>query len=177
MFREQILDKMQGLLRATPDHYEAGLLHWFDQAKRIFICGAGRSRLVGNFLAMRLMHGGYDVYVTGEIVTPSIQAGDVLLVISGSGETEQLIGYVTKARKLGAQCVLISSRHASTLANLVDEVFQIGEEGMYTSHQAMPMGTMFELSTLLFLEGVVAHLMQENAIDESSMRARHANLE
>jgi len=39
------------------------------------------------------------------------------------------------------------------------------------------MGTVFELSTLCFLEAVVAHLIWEKGIPEEEMRFRHANME
>lgn len=39
------------------------------------------------------------------------------------------------------------------------------------------MGTMFELSTLIFLEAVVSHLIHEKGIPEEEMRYRHANME
>ena len=76
---------------------------------------AGRSKLVGNFLGMRLMHCGYDVAMVGEIVTPSIKSGDLLVVISGSGETDQLIAFTKKAKEIGAKVVLISSRASQPL--------------------------------------------------------------
>jgi D-arabinose 5-phosphate isomerase GutQ len=41
----------------------------------------------------------------------------------------------------------------------------------------MPMGTVFELSTLLFLEAMIAHVIHERGIAEEEMRSRHANLE
>ena len=39
------------------------------------------------------------------------------------------------------------------------------------------MGTMFELSTLIFLEAMVSHLIHERGIAEEEMRQRHANME
>jgi D-arabinose 5-phosphate isomerase GutQ len=41
----------------------------------------------------------------------------------------------------------------------------------------MPMGTMFELSTLIFLESIVSHLIHEKGIQEDQMKFRHANME
>jgi 6-phospho 3-hexuloisomerase len=177
MHRQQILEKIENVLAVTPDEYEAKLITCLDQARRIFVCGAGRSKLVGNFLAMRLMHGGYAVSVIGEVVTPSIGNGDVFVVISGSGETEQLIGFTRKAKSVGARILLISSRDSSSIADLADEVLQIGEESQYNPTKGMPMGTMFELSALIFLEAVVSHLIHEKDIPEEEMRERHANLE
>ncbi len=89
MHQQLILDKITGILEATEESYDEKLTAMLDEAGRIFIAGAGRSKLVGNFFAMRLVHGGYNVNVVGEIVTPSIKAGDLLIIISGSGETEQ----------------------------------------------------------------------------------------
>lgn len=148
-----------------------------DSASRIFISGAGRSALVARFFAMRLMHGGYNVFVVGEIVTPSLGKDDLLIVISGSGETETMIAFAKRAKELGAKLVLISSRTSSTLADMSDRVIPIGKPDMYGKVLGMPMGTVFELSTLIFLEAVISHIIHEKGIPEEEMRARHANLE
>lgn len=172
-----VIDKISEILEATDGTYADKLVEMFDNANRIFISGAGRSKLVGNFLGMRLMHSGYTVYMVGEIVTPSIQAGDLLIVISGSGETEQLVAFTKKAKDVGAKVVLISSRKESTIGDLADGVFQIGKQELYKKVKGMPMGTVFELSTLCFLEAIVSHLIHEKGIPEEKMRERHANME
>ncbi|MCL4116906.1 UNVERIFIED_CONTAM: hypothetical protein GTU68_047736 [Idotea baltica] len=148
-----------------------------DKANRIFIAGAGRSKLVGNFLAMRLMHGGYDVSVVGEIVTPAVKTGDLLIVISGSGETEQLIAFAKRAKSFGASIVLLTAKPDSTIGGLSDDVFQIGAPKIYSKVKGMPMGTVFELSTLCFLEALISHIIWEKGVPEEEMRTRHANLE
>jgi 6-phospho 3-hexuloisomerase len=177
MHKQLIVDKIAGILESTEDSYSEKLTEMLDQANRVFISGAGRSKLVGNFFAMRLMHGGYDVSVVGEIVTPSIKAGDLLIIISGSGETEQLIAFTKKAKDIGAKIMLISAKSDSTIGDLADGVFQIGKAEQYEKVKGMPMGTVFELSTLFFLEATVSHIIHEKGIEEEVMRSRHANLE
>lgn len=177
MHQQLIIEKISGILEATDDTYEVQLTNLLDNARRIFIAGAGRSRLVGNFFAMRLVHGGYDVSVVGEIVTPSIKAGDLLIIISGSGETEQLIAFTKSARKVGANIVLISAKSDSTIGDMADAVFQIGRAEQYGKVRGMPMGTVFELSTLFFLEAIISHIIHDKGIPEEVMRERHANLE
>jgi 6-phospho-3-hexuloisomerase len=177
MHQQLIIEKISGILEATDNTYEVKLTSLLDSAKRIFIAGAGRSRLVGNFFAMRLVHGGYDVSVVGEIVTPSIKAGDLLIIISGSGETEQLIAFTKSARKVGANIVLISAKGDSTIGDMADAVFQIGRAEQYGKVRGMPMGTVFELSTLIFLEAIISHIIHDKGIPEEVMRERHANLE
>ena len=177
MHQQLILDKITGILEATEESYDEKLTAMLDEAGRIFIAGAGRSKLVGNFFAMRLVHGGYNVNVVGENVTPSIKQGDLLIVISGSGETEQLIAFTKSAKKVGAKIMLISSRAVSTIGDMADGVFEIGREDLYGKVVGMPMGTVFELSTLLFLESTISHIIHEKGIPEEIMRERHANLE
>ena len=120
MFQRQnqqlILDRISAVLDATAETHAEALTARLDKASRIFIAGAGRSKLVGNFLAMRLMHASYDVNVIGEIVTPAIHPGDLLVTISGSGETEQLIAFTKQAKEVGADVVLISAQPDSTIA-------------------------------------------------------------
>ncbi len=177
MHQQLILDKITGILEATEESYDEKLTAMLDEAGRIFIAGAGRSKLVGNFFAMRLVHGGYNVNVVGEIVTPSIQAGDLLIVISGSGETEQMVAFTKSAKKIGAKIMLISAQSKSTIGDMADGLFQIGKSELYGKVVGMPMGTVFELSTLVFLESTISHIIHEKGIPEEVMRSRHANLE
>jgi 6-phospho 3-hexuloisomerase len=181
MFQRQnqqlVLDKISEILDATEETHADDLTALLDRARRIFVAGAGRSKLVGNFLAMRLMHGGYDVRVVGEIVTPGVQRGDLLVMISGSGETEQLIAFARRATALGAEIALITAKPDSTLAVLSDNVFPIGTPDSYSKVKGMPMGTAFELTTLCFLEALISHIIWEKGLPEEEMKDRHANLE
>jgi len=177
MHQKLIIDKISSILDATDKSHDVRLTEMLDNARRIFIAGAGRSKLVGNFFAMRLVHGGYDVSVVGEIVTPSIKNGDLLIIISGSGETEQLIAFTKSAQKVGAKIVLISAKSSSTIGDIADAVFTVGNPEQYGKVVGMPMGTVFELSTLVFLEAIISHIIHDKGIAEEVMRERHANLE
>ncbi len=59
-------------------------------ASRIFVAGAGRSGFVARGLANRLLHLGLAVSFLGEPTTPPVTAGDLLIVVSGSGRTASL---------------------------------------------------------------------------------------
>jgi 6-phospho 3-hexuloisomerase len=177
MHQKLIIDKITGVLATTDRTYDENLTKMLDSASRVFVAGAGRSALVARFFAMRLMHGGYNVYVVGEIVTPSIKQGDLLIVISGSGETESMIANTKLAKKVGAEIALISAKGSSTIGDMAETVFQIGTPEQYAKVVGMPMGTTFELSTLIFLEATISHIIHEKGIAEEVMRTRHANLE
>jgi 6-phospho-3-hexuloisomerase len=179
MHQELILNKISSVLQATDDSLVDKIVSAVDRANRIFITGAGRSGLVSRFFAMRLMHSGYKVYMVGEIVTPSIQSGDLFIVISGSGGTETLLPLVKKAKSMGAQIAVVSMKGKSPMADMADLVCQIGSgnENSFGIVHGMPMGTIFELSTLVFLEAIISHIVHEKGLTEEGMRAVHANLE
>lgn len=177
MHQKLIIDKISSILSATNSGYDESLTKMLDQAPRIFVAGAGRSGLIAKFFAMRLMHGGYEVYVVGEIVTPSIRKDDLLIVISGSGETETMIAFTKRAKEQGAKIALITTKDSSTIGDMSEKVFRIGAPELYQKTVGMPMGTVFELSTLFFLEATISHIIHEKGIPEEEMRTRHANLE
>jgi len=177
MHQQLIIEKISGILAATDSSYDEKLTQMLDNSSRIFVAGAGRSGLIAKFFAMRLMHGGYDVYVVGEIVTPSLRKGDLLIVISGSGETETMIAFTKRAKELGALIALLTTKSSSTIGDLADMVLRIGTPEQYGKVVGMPMGTTFELSTLMFLEATISHIIHEKGIPEEEMRTRHANLE
>lgn len=91
-----------------------------DKNKRIFILGAGRSGLMARGFAMRLVHIGYTVYVIGETITPSIQAGDVLVSVSGSGKTGSVLNPSKKAKETGAALISVTSDQHSPLGQIGD---------------------------------------------------------
>lgn len=174
-----ILDKVATALTATPVEAEETLFLALEKAKRIFITGAGRSGLVARFFAMRLLHCGYTVHVVGEITAPSIQAGDLFIVISGSGETETMLPLVAKAKKQLANIALVSMKSVSSMAALADTVVAVASNNpqAFDKTPQMPMGSIFELSSLLFLEAVIAKVIAHKQLSEEQMRAIHANLE
>jgi len=149
------------------------------KAGRIFVAGAGRSGLMMRSFAMRLMHTGLQVYVVGETVTPALMAGDLLIIGSGSGETDSLVGMATKAKKLGASVALATVHSTSTIGQLADAVIVIPaaskEEAAQSSIQ--PMGSLFEQTLLLLFDAVVLRCMDRLSMDAAAMYNRHANLE
>lgn len=172
-----ILDRLTTILSETDKSNTAKLLKLVDEAGRIFIGGAGRSLLVSRFFAMRLVHSGYNVNMIGEIVTPAIKAGDLLVLVSGSGGTETLLPFVKKAKSVGAKLVVISMKKTSPMADAADLTIQIGNDSSFPLTKGMPMGSQFELSTLLYLESAIGDIIEAKGLTEEGMRAIHANLE
>jgi len=92
---------------------------------RIFVHGAGRSGLVGQSFAMRLMHLGFTVHVIGETTTPSITSDSLLIAISGSGQTASVVSAAEISKEKGAEVAAVTSSPESPLAELADTVIEI----------------------------------------------------
>jgi len=172
-----ILDRLTTILSETDSSNGAKLLKLVDEAGRIFIGGAGRSLLVSRFFAMRLVHAGYNVSMIGEVVTPAIKAGDLLILVSGSGGTETLLPFVKKANSVGAKLAVVSMKAKSPMAEVADLNIQIGNDNSFPLTKGMPMGAQFELSALVYLEALIADNIFAKGLTEEGMRAIHANLE
>lgn len=159
-------------------------------SRNIFVVGAGRSGLVARAFAMRLMHLGFRVYVVGETITPSVVPGDLVIAISGSGKTSFTLNSVQTAKKLKATIVTVTSYGDSPIAKLSDCVVVIkGREmkgakkdyfsGQLTgAHEPLtPLGGLFELTTMIFLDAVITELMTVYKEEERDIKKRHANIE
>ncbi len=159
-------------------------------SKNVFVMGLGRSGLVARAFAMRLMHLGISVYVVGETTTPALSPEDCLLAISGSGETFSIISAAEIAHKRGTKIIAVTSYVDSTLGEMADLIVHIkgrtkidSEKNYITrqingKHQSLsPMGTLFEVTSLIFLDGLIAQLMVEMGKTEEDMKARHTLIE
>jgi 6-phospho-3-hexuloisomerase len=160
-------------------------------ANNVFVTGAGRSGLAAKAFAMRLMHLGLRVYVVGETISPAINADDCIVAISGSGETNTIVSAVKISKNRGAKVLALTSYPESTLGQLADSFIlvkgrtkkEVDDEnymkrqihGNYTS--LTPLGTAFELTTLVFLDAIVSELMEKMHQTESDLKARHTVLE
>src|SRR5690625_1471825 len=90
------------------------------RAKTIFVAGTGRSGLIGKVFSMRMMHSGYSIYVVGETITPSIETGDLLIVMSGSGSTSTLKQFATKGKEVGGKVSLVTTNKQSCMRKFRD---------------------------------------------------------
>ncbi|MCJ2511808.1 MAG: SIS domain-containing protein [Thermoplasmata archaeon] len=141
---------------------------------KVFIYGAGRSGLIGKAFAIRLVQLGLKVFFIGETTTPIVDDTDVALIISNTGETMSAIQTANIIRRVGAKVVVITSKKLSKLAHAGNVVVTLDPEPDDGTAALAPLGTLFEDSTLIFLDGIIAQIMEKRKETESKMRGRHA---
>jgi 6-phospho-3-hexuloisomerase len=158
------------------------LIEMILQAKRIFLTGKGRSGLVMRMFAMRLMQMGFSVHVVGETTTPAIEKGDILIVGSGSGETESLVAMVGTAKALHAGIALVTTEPRSSIGKTADLHLQIQAAALKSpstpnNPSVQPRGSLFEQSMLVVFEAIVLRIAERRGMDSDQMLWKHANLE
>lgn len=187
---QEIIDNVSVVSEKLDQKSVEDMLKFLRSCENVFLLGQGRSGLVARAFAMRLMHLGIGVYVVGETITPAISEKDCLLAITGSGETSYIISTAKIAKKRGAKIIAVTSYGDSTMGKLADLIVQIpGRTKIDTEknyikrqingkHQSLsPLGTLFEVTTLIFLDAVIAQLMVDMGKTEMDLKQRHTVLE
>jgi 6-phospho-3-hexuloisomerase len=169
------------LARITPEMAET-LIRELKTAPRIFGCASGRSGFILRGFLMRLMHLGYAVYFVGETTTPRIRPGDLLVVMSGSGETAQPREMQRRANTVGARTLGLTAHTDSIIGREAQVVITIPGTTKLTRTQETASvqcpGSLFEQATFLFLEAVVLLLYRRRSgHDYGEILDRHADLE
>ncbi|MCK9151988.1 6-phospho-3-hexuloisomerase [Methanobacterium alcaliphilum] len=186
----EIIGNIEDLSQGLEEETINKMMDMIMASDNVFVLGLGRSGLVAKAFAMRLMHLGVGVYVVGETITPAIYENDCLLAISGSGETSSVISTAKITEKRGAKIIAVTSYTDSSLAEMADLVVEVkgrtkidSEQDydirqMNGKHQSLaPLGTLFEVTSLIFLDGFIAQLMAKMKKTEDDMKLKHNVLE
>lgn len=175
---DELLKEIKNIFEQMDKEKTEKMIEEFLNTKRVFIAGTGRSLLVGKMFAVRLVQMGHTVHMVGDPITPSIKEGDLLLAISGSGETHTTVYVAQEARKKNIRVISITAKKESPLAKLSNIIIHLPTKTKNEmNNEVFPLGTLFELSALLFLDGVVSEIKKRKQITEEEMKKEHANLE
>ncbi len=151
---------------------------FFFTSNRIFLYGAGRSGLVAKAFAIRLVHLGFQAFVIGETITAPVQKGDLVIIVSGSGETIPAVMTAQIAENIGAKVVSITGKKKSGIAKHADVTLFISASCNDVERKKYaPLGTLFEASVWILFDGIIADLLESKDETEENMRSRHATLE
>lgn len=187
----QIIDHLDEVTDKLDIGATKSMLQKIMEGNRIFVMGAGRSGLVAKAFAMRLMHLGFSVYVVGETTTPAVRTDDVVVAISGSGETRSIADLGKIVKDIGSTLITVTSKKESTLGRISDVVVVLPsktkidpdaggclEKSMRGGYKNLPpLGTSFEITSLIFLDSLIAQLITLTGASEAELKSRHTNIE
>jgi 6-phospho-3-hexuloisomerase len=188
---EFIMENINEVIKLLDREAIISILQKILGGERVFVMGAGRSGLVAKAFAMRLMHLGFTVYVVGETTTPAVHPQDVVIAISGSGETRSIADLGKIVKDIGSTLITVTSKKESTLGKISDIAMILPsktkndhdaggslEKNMRGDYRNLPpLGTAFEITSLVFLDSLIAQLIILTGATETELKLRHTNIE
>lgn len=169
-YSSQILSDIGESLDTIDDKSVDEFVDSIIRADKIFIYGSGRSGLICQLFAVRLVQIGLKVHFVGEMTTPIVGKEDLVILVSNTGKTMSVNQTAVISKRIGSKVIAITSNRKNALGNTADLVIEIpSKNGEYA-----PLGTVFEDATGIFFDGIVPEIMRKKGINEQNMRDNHA---
>ena len=168
------------LSRTGPDEAERMCVEIL-KARRIACYGVGREGLMMKALCMRLMHLGLDAHYVGDMTTPPMGAGDLLIASAGPGAFSTVLALQAVARQAGARVMIVTAQPQGEAPRAADMVITLPAQTMAndqgTAGSLLPMGSLYEAAQLIFFDLVSILLRKKTGQTPDQMRQRHTNME
>ena len=176
-----IITEVQQLLDRVRSDDADPIIDQLVKAEHVYVAGGGRSGLMARAFAMRLMHLGLSTYVVGDTTTPAISKNDVLLVCSGSGQTQVTVLVSRVAKEIGANVIAITANSDSPIAQLADSTLILDAPYKRSPGGAMESsqyaGSLFEQGLLILTDAMALEIGRALGRGDHDIGQRHANLE
>jgi len=156
------------------------IIKTYGNNKMVFLYGAGRSGFISRCFAQRLMHLGIKSCYISDAVTYNYGKEDLLIIISGSGETTSPLAIAKKAKNIGGKIVLLTGNPYSNIAKISDLIIQIegkSKDKAIIKDTFAPYTSLFDISTLVVLDAIGGVLMKVLGVSEADIDKRHASIE
>jgi len=123
-------DAILGVIPKLDERFDRAVALLHACAGRVIVSGMGKSGLVGRKIAATLASTGTPAFflhpaegVHGDI--GMVARGDVVLALSNSGETDEMLAILPPLKRLGVPIVLLTGNPKSTLARQSDVVLDV----------------------------------------------------
>lgn len=175
------LDELHGVLVAVDKSQAEAALDLIAGAQRIALYGVGREGLQMKGFAMRLFHLGLDAHVVGDMTTPRLGEGDLLIVSAGPGDFSTVSALIEVAKSSGARSLCVTAEPDGAAPRRSDATLVVPAQTMARDTTApssvLPMGSLYEGALYVLFEMLILQLRDRLAVDAAGMRSRHTNLE
>jgi 6-phospho-3-hexuloisomerase len=148
---------------------------------RVALYGVGREGLQIKGFCMRLFHLGCRAAMVGDMTTPPVGRGDLLIVSAGPGYFSTVEALMGVAKAAGARTLLITAKPDGRCAGAADFVLTLPAQTMANDRGAatsvLPMGSLYEGAQFVLFEVMILKLRAALGVSAEAMRANHTNLE
>jgi arabinose-5-phosphate isomerase len=165
-----------GLIGKLDDSFDRAVTMLQGAAGRVIVTGIGKSGIIGRKIAATLASTGTPAHflhpaegVHGDL--GMVSRGDVVLALSNSGETEEMLAILPPLKRLGVPIVLLTGRPLSPLARQSEVVLDIS-----VPEEACPMNLTPTASTTAALaagDALAMALLERRGIRPEDYAALH----
>jgi 6-phospho-3-hexuloisomerase len=131
-------------------------------ARRIALYGVGREGLQIKGFAMRLFHLGLQAHVVGDMTTPHLGAGDLLVASAGPGAFSTVEALLRVAKRDGARTLVVTAQPDGACPRAADLVLPVPAQTMaddwLPSTSVLPMGSLYEGAQYVLFEVMILKL-------------------
>lgn len=169
-------EALLALAETINGEFERAVRLILDSRGRVVVTGMGKSGLVGQKIASTMASTGTPAFflhpaegIHGDL--GMIMKGDVVIAISNSGETEEVVRILPVIKRLGASLVSMSGNAASTLAKAGDVFLDIS-----VKEEACPLGlapTASTTATLAMGDALAVALLLERGFKAEDFALFH----
>lgn len=178
---QQALDDLGRVFSRLDDASVDRAVEAIAGAGRIALYGVGREGLQIKGLAMRLFHLGRRAAMVGDMTTPPVGPGDLLVVSAGPGAFSTVLALMDVAREAGAKTLVVTAQADGEAARRADLVLTIPAQTMADdtgpATSVLPMGSLYEGAQYILFEVMILKLRDRLGVTPEAMRANHTNLE
>lgn len=164
------------LVERLDRHFDQAVETLFRCQGRVVVAGMGKSGLIGQKISATLSSTGTPSYflhpaeaLHGDL--GRLVAGDVLLALSYSGETEELLRLLDTVKRLGTPLITLTGNPASTLGQASDVMLDVS-----ISREACPLGLAPTASTTAMLamgDALAMALVEKRGFSEDDYAVLH----
>ncbi len=152
------------------------VLRTLEQGGKIVVTGVGKNLHIAEKLSATLSSTGSISVVLNPVQAMHGDLGmmaekDVLIALSFSGESEELIALIPAVKRLGVPVVAMTGKASSTLATLGDELLLVTVDREACPFNMAP--TTSTTATLALGDALALVLMHEQGFDRSAFALRH----
>jgi arabinose-5-phosphate isomerase len=158
------------------DDFEAALDLLYQCRGRVIVTGMGKSGIIARKIAATLSSTGTSAWFLHPAEAThgdlgAIRDDDVVLALSHSGETDELLRLLESIRRIGARLIALTGRRDSTLARAADVCLDCG-----VSEEACPMNlvpTASTTATLALGDALAMTLLVRKGFREEQFASLH----
>jgi arabinose-5-phosphate isomerase len=164
------------LIEKLDSNFEKAVEIIYQSKGRVVVTGMGKSGLIGKKIAATLASTGTPAFFLHPAEASHGDLGmvtdrDIIIAISNSGETEELIGLIPFLKRFNVKLISMTGNQNSTLAEASDVSLDIS-----VKEEACPMGIMPTASTTATLalgDAVAVALLIKRGLDEKDFAFFH----